>query len=80
VQDLNGVDMGSIVHSANAYINIANHIGNEIKNILVTKIINSKSKISLIIDESTTVSQKSTLTLPKNLMVQLPYVQYIELK
>jgi hypothetical protein len=58
VQELNGVDMGYILHSTNACINIVNHTGNEMRNTLVTKIINSKSKISLIIDDSTTLSQK----------------------
>jgi hypothetical protein len=32
------------------------------RNLLLKKIVDSKSKISLIIDESTTVSKKSTLT------------------
>jgi hypothetical protein len=52
VQELNGEDMGRILHSPNACINIVNHIGNEMRNTLVTKVINSRSKISLIIDES----------------------------
>jgi hypothetical protein len=60
VQELKGVDVGRILHSANACIDI-NHTGNEMRNTLVTKMINSKNKISLIIDESTTLSQKSTL-------------------
>jgi hypothetical protein len=52
VQELNGEDMGRILHSPNACI--VNHIGNEMRNTLVTKVINSRSKISLIIDESLT--------------------------
>jgi hypothetical protein len=59
LQELNGVDMGRILHSKNACINIIK----EMKNILVRKIISFKSKISLIIDEATTLSQKSTLIL-----------------
>jgi hypothetical protein len=42
LQELNGVDMGRIIHSTNAFINIINHIGKEIKNILVCKIISFK--------------------------------------
>jgi ABC-type dipeptide/oligopeptide/nickel transport system ATPase component len=45
VQELNGEDMGRIFHSANACINIVNHIGNEMRNTLLTKMINSRSKI-----------------------------------
>jgi hypothetical protein len=55
--------MGRILHSTNACINIINHISKEMKNILVCKIISFKSKMSLIIDEATTISQKSALIL-----------------
>jgi hypothetical protein len=42
VQELNGVDMVRIFHSANACINIVNNIGNEMINTSVTNTINSK--------------------------------------
>jgi hypothetical protein len=61
LQELNGIDMGRILHSTNACINIVNHIGNEMRTTLIRKIINSKSKFSLILDKSTTVSLKSVL-------------------
>jgi hypothetical protein len=61
LQELNGVDVGCIIHSTNAYINIVNHIRGEMRNFLLKKIVDSESKISLIIDESTTLSKKSTL-------------------
>jgi hypothetical protein len=61
LQELNGIDMGRILHSANACINIVNHIGNEMRTTLIRNIINSKSKFSLILDESKTVSLKSVL-------------------
>jgi hypothetical protein len=35
LQELNGVDMGRILHSKNACINIISHISKEMKNILV---------------------------------------------
>jgi hypothetical protein len=63
LQELNGVDMGRILHSTNACINITDHISKEMKNILVRKIISLKSKMSLIIDEATTLRQKSILIL-----------------
>ncbi|XP_065662771.1 E3 SUMO-protein ligase KIAA1586-like [Hydra vulgaris] len=61
LQEINGVEMGRILHSTNACINIVNHIGNEMRKKINAEVIKSKSKISIIIDESTTISQKSTL-------------------
>ncbi|XP_030046369.1 E3 SUMO-protein ligase KIAA1586-like [Microcaecilia unicolor] len=61
VQELNGLDMGHILHSTNACINIVHHISSGMRKNLFQKIVNSKCKISLIIDEGTTLSQKSTL-------------------
>jgi hypothetical protein len=61
LQEPNGIDMGRILHSTNACINIVNHIGNEMRTILIRKIIDSKGKFSLILDEPTTVSLKSVL-------------------
>jgi hypothetical protein len=54
--------MSRILHSTNACIDIVNHTGDEMRNLLLKKIVDSKSKISLIIDESSTLSKKSTLT------------------
>jgi hypothetical protein len=53
--------MGRILHSTTACTNIVNHIGNEMKTTLIRKIMDSKSKFSLILDESTTVSLKYIL-------------------
>jgi hypothetical protein len=69
LQELNGVDMGRILNSTDACINIINHISKEMKNILVRNIISFKSKISLIIDEATTLSQKSTLILYSRVLI-----------
>jgi hypothetical protein len=86
LQELNGVDMGRILDSTNACINIRK----EMKNIFIRKIISLKSKISLIIDEATTLSQKSTLilyirvsisgcemTAPVNLFIDFIELDYI---
>ena len=61
VQEMNGCDMGRILHSTNACINIVKHIGTEMKKTLIKKIIALDCKISLLIDESSTISQLSTL-------------------
>jgi hypothetical protein len=61
LQKLNGIDMMRILHSTNACTNIVNHIGNEMRTTLIRKIIDSKSKFSLLLDVSTTVSLKCVL-------------------
>jgi len=63
LQELNDLDMGRILHSTNACINIVNHTAKEMRKNLTKKIVSSNSKISLIIDESTTLSNVSTLIL-----------------
>jgi hypothetical protein len=60
MQELNGINMGHILHSTNACINVVSHTASEIIN---KKIVSSKGRISLISDESTTISKKSTLIL-----------------
>ncbi|KAJ8892355.1 hypothetical protein PR048_004935, partial [Dryococelus australis] len=52
LQELNGTDMGRILHSTNACINIVNHIGKEMRKVLEKEILDSKSRMSIIIDES----------------------------
>ena len=53
--------MGRILHSTNACINIVNDTSEEMRKTVVKEIVQSSSKISLIIDESTTISKKTTL-------------------
>ena len=61
LQEINGVNMGRILHSANACNNVLNHIAVEMKKNVINKIIETRSKISLLIDESTSLSQLSSL-------------------
>ncbi|XP_015284597.1 PREDICTED: uncharacterized protein KIAA1586-like [Gekko japonicus] len=61
LQELSGADVGRILHSATSCAHIVGHIGSEMRIALSKKITDSKSKISLILDESTTVSQKPVL-------------------
>ena len=53
LQDLNGLDMGRSLHSTNTWINIVIHIGEEMRELLIKEIIESKIRFSIIIDEST---------------------------
>jgi hypothetical protein len=61
LQELDGIDMGRILHSANSCTNNVNHISTEMRKTLLNEIIRSKSTISIIMDDSTTLSKKSTL-------------------
>jgi hypothetical protein len=45
LQVLNFVDMGRILQSTNACINTVNPVGGEMRNLLLKKIVDSKSKI-----------------------------------
>lgn len=49
------------LHSANACIHVINHTGREMRTRSIRVIIGSNSKISLILNDSTIVSQKSVL-------------------
>lgn len=61
LQVLNGIKMGRILQSRISCSNISKHIGEEMRRKLLTEIINMRQKISVLIDESTTVSKKTTM-------------------
>jgi len=61
LQVLNGINMGNILHSDKTYADIALHIASEMKKIICQNIILTKTKISILIDESTTLSKLTTL-------------------
>ncbi|XP_050058213.1 E3 SUMO-protein ligase KIAA1586-like isoform X2 [Aphis gossypii] len=61
LQKSNGVHLGSILHSRYSCTSIINHIACKMRESIVKNIINSESKISVLIDESTTVSSKSCM-------------------
>jgi len=61
LQVLNGINMGNILHSDKTCADIALHIASEIKKIICQNIILTKTKISILIDESTTLSKLTTL-------------------
>lgn len=61
LQELNGIDLGRILHSDKACANIALHISKEMKKTFVNEIIKNDTKIGLIVDESTSLSNKSSL-------------------
>lgn len=61
LQQENGIDMGKTLHSRWSSNNIIQHISSQMKKKLSEKIIANNCKISLLMDESTTISRKSTL-------------------
>jgi len=62
LQQLNGVDMGNILHSRFTATNIVSHIASEMRDKIVANIVTNDSKIAVLIDESTTMSKKSVMT------------------
>lgn len=63
LQELNGLDMGRVLHTNFSCANIIDHISQEMRNKIAQTIIENERKISIIIDESTTVSSKSVLVI-----------------
>jgi len=61
LQEINGVNLGKILHSRYSATNIINHISNIMRKQLITRIITLNSKLSILIDESTSLSNKTTL-------------------
>lgn len=61
LQKLNGIDIGNTLHSRFSSTSIVSHIAVEMKKKIVCNIVKSKSKLSVLIDESTTLSTKSAM-------------------
>ncbi|KAL1249596.1 hypothetical protein QQF64_020601 [Cirrhinus molitorella] len=81
-QELNGLDMGRILHSNVACANIQSHISLEMKKKIFEKIVACAPKIGLMLDEATSLSRKSALIIyvrfqlpdmesPENIFVEL---------
>ena len=52
--------MGLVLHSETVAVDIIDHVSSQVKKKLVTKIIESRSKMNVLADESTHLGQKST--------------------
>ncbi|XP_069494929.1 E3 SUMO-protein ligase KIAA1586-like [Ambystoma mexicanum] len=61
VQRMNGVDLGRVLHSDHSCADIIEHIATTMRAKLVHHILQNESKISVLIDESTTFSKLTTL-------------------
>ena len=61
LQELNGVEMGSMLTSHVAGASIAQHIASDMRKELVLYLLESRSKFSILVDESTSVSQEQAM-------------------
>ena len=61
LQQANSINMGPVLHSKTVAVDIIEHVFSQMKKKLLTKIIESRSKIKVLADESTRVGDKSTL-------------------
>ncbi|CAM2102663.1 unnamed protein product [Caretta caretta] len=61
LQQINGIEMGHLLHSRTVCVDIINHIATEMKKRIVNKIINNKAKRTVLVDESATLPGNSTL-------------------
>ena len=62
LQQLNGLNMGRILQSDHACADIADHIATEMRSKITKNIVEKRQKLSVLIDESTTVSGITALT------------------
>ncbi len=70
LQELNGVKMGSILHSRYSATQIIKHVANEMQSKIVSSIIASSSKLAVIIDEASSLSHKAVMTVSIKATVQ----------
>lgn len=61
LQQANNTDVGRILHSKTVCVDLIDHISSQLKRAVLNKIIETRSKITVLADESTTVGHKSTL-------------------
>ncbi|XP_025413681.1 E3 SUMO-protein ligase KIAA1586-like [Sipha flava] len=81
LQTINGLDMGSSLHSRITATRIINVIAKEMRQRLITRLIESNSKFTIMIDESATLSTKCTLILyiSSNFDSETPIVVFLDL-
>jgi len=61
LQEKNGVNMGASLHSRYSSTKIVEHIAKEMQKKIVHSIVSSSSKLSVLIDEATSLSHKSAM-------------------
>uniref|UniRef100_A0A3P9HRP9 DUF4371 domain-containing protein n=1 Tax=Oryzias latipes TaxID=8090 RepID=A0A3P9HRP9_ORYLA len=61
LQETNSINMGRVLHSKTVCVDIVDHVASQMKTEIMTKMIQNRSKITVLADESTNVGNKSTL-------------------
>uniref|UniRef100_A0A3P9LTJ1 DUF4371 domain-containing protein n=1 Tax=Oryzias latipes TaxID=8090 RepID=A0A3P9LTJ1_ORYLA len=61
LQETNSINMGRVLHSKTVCVDIVDHVASQMKKEIMTKIIQNRSKITVLADKSTNDSNKSTL-------------------
>ncbi|KAL4127544.1 hypothetical protein QTP88_011711 [Uroleucon formosanum] len=81
LQKINGLNMGSSLHSRITATRIIHVIAKEMRQQLITRLIESNSKFTIMIDESTTLSTRCTLILYilSNFDSEIPIVVFLDL-
>ena len=80
LQQSNGLNMGSVLHSRITAADICDRIGNEMRQKLVSAIKSSGEKIGVMIDEATTKSQKPALVICLRVVLNgIPTSMYLDL-
>ena len=86
LQEINGIDLGLRLHSRQSATTIIDHVAIEMRNKLFTHVQEIQGKVSIIIDESTTLSNRSTLLIylkcetSKNLDPHFIFLNLVELQ
>jgi hypothetical protein len=62
LQQLNGINVGTILHSRYSATTITDHLATEMRKRMVKHITASNAKLAVLIDESTSATSKSVLT------------------
>uniref|UniRef100_A0A8C7YBF1 E3 SUMO-protein ligase KIAA1586-like n=1 Tax=Oryzias sinensis TaxID=183150 RepID=A0A8C7YBF1_9TELE len=61
LQETNSINMGRVLHSKTVCVDIVDHVASQMKKEIMKRIIQNRSKITVLADESTNVGNKSTL-------------------
>ncbi|XP_041844547.1 E3 SUMO-protein ligase KIAA1586-like [Melanotaenia boesemani] len=80
LQELNGVKMGSILHSRYSATQIIQHVASEMQSKIVSSIIASSSKLAVLIDEASSLSHKAVMTVSIKASIQEESPEFIFLE
>uniref|UniRef100_A0A3B4U872 HAT C-terminal dimerisation domain-containing protein n=1 Tax=Seriola dumerili TaxID=41447 RepID=A0A3B4U872_SERDU len=80
LQELNGVKMGSMIHSRYSATQIIQHVASEMQSKMVSSIIASSSKLAVLIDEASSLSHKAVMTVSIKASIQEESPEFIFLE